>query len=285
MNAITLQQAVFHLAAVTYALDEAALERDYAWRYHDEGLRFALLGTYHELRDLAALTAHTRATAGSPITLAQRVLAQYHLAYRELQALLLGIGEEDAARAPAEQEWPLHTIVEHMIDTELGFFAVTSYGLNHCRGGAGGTPALLTREDGAAILGTDEAAYEAAMRGPFAGMLAYYDAFHTRVLSEFGSLSDDELQAPTLWWEQCAIEVRFRLHRFDAHLRQHTIQVEKTLDQIGHSPSEALRLLRLVYCALAEAEGAALGAPAAAAQWHEAATIIAARANEIAALP
>jgi hypothetical protein len=50
------------------------------------------------------------------------------------------------------------------------------------------------------------------------------------------------------------------MHRFDAHLRQHTIQVEKTLQALGHDGGEARRLLRLVYRALAQTEGVLLGA-------------------------
>lgn len=54
--------------------------------------------------------------------------------------------------------------------------------------------------------------------------------------------------------------VEFRLHRFDSHLRQHTVQVEKTLDMLNLQPNEARRLLRLIYTALAEVEGTAIGA-------------------------
>jgi hypothetical protein len=54
--------------------------------------------------------------------------------------------------------------------------------------------------------------------------------------------------------------VEFRLHRFDSHLRQHTIQIEKTLGLLGHYPTEAVRLLRLIYASLAQVEGALLGA-------------------------
>jgi hypothetical protein len=53
--------------------------------------------------------------------------------------------------------------------------------------------------------------------------------------------------------------VEFRLHRFDSHLRQHTIQIERTLQQLGVDPTESKRLLRLIYNALAQAEGYAIG--------------------------
>src|SRR3712207_6856353 len=43
------------------------------------------------------------------------------------------------------------------------------------------------------------------------------------------------------------LPLRFRLHRFDSHLRQHTIQAGKTLEGIGRAPSEAKRLLQLIY--------------------------------------
>jgi hypothetical protein len=36
--------------------------------------------------------------------------------------------------------------------------------------------------------------------------------------------------------------------------------VDKTLEAIGHAPTEARRLLRLIHTALAEVEGALLGA-------------------------
>lgn len=54
--------------------------------------------------------------------------------------------------------------------------------------------------------------------------------------------------------------LRFRLHRFDSHLRQHTIQVQKTLVALKEEKSEAHRLLGLIYAALAELEGELVGA-------------------------
>ena len=54
--------------------------------------------------------------------------------------------------------------------------------------------------------------------------------------------------------------IEFRLHRFDAHLRQHTIQVEKTLLAVLGFPSEAKQLVRIVCAALADVEGILIGA-------------------------
>jgi len=64
-----------------------------------------------------------------------------------------------------------------------------------------------------------------------------------------------------------------------------TIPIEKTLAGIGRSPNEAKRLWRLIYAALAEVEGATIGAgQAGVGLRREAAEAIAARASEIASI-
>jgi hypothetical protein len=131
----------------------------------------------------------------------------------------------------------------------------------------------------------DELPPPQAMTGQLSELLAYYDAMHERVLRDLSGLADEDLGAISLWWEaewldDGDVPVGFRLHRFDAHLRQHTIQVDKTLAQLGLAPSEAKRLLRYVYAALAEAEGAALGAEVPSG-WSDVAAGIAARADEV----
>jgi hypothetical protein len=61
--------------------------------------------------------------------------------------------------------------------------------------------------------------------------------------------------------------------------------VEKALDAIEGPPSEARRLLRLIYAALAEAEGAVLNAPDTGLEMQgEVAVEIAHRSEEIAGL-
>ena len=72
--------------------------------------------------------------------------------------------------------------------------------------------------------------------------------------------ADTDLDAPSEFWEGYDLDLRFRLLRFDAHLREHTIQVDKTLLGIDRTPNEPARLVRLLYNALGEAEGAAIGA-------------------------
>lgn len=71
---MNLFEALSLFAQQTVDFSEADLDQSWAWRAHDEGIRFAFIGTYHELRDLAVQLAHLRANSNTPITLAHRSL-------------------------------------------------------------------------------------------------------------------------------------------------------------------------------------------------------------------
>src|SRR5512134_2026416 len=99
---LTLTQSVENFVTLMLPLSEKDLEREWIWKDHDEeGIRFAFFVTLQELRDLAV----TLATLRSKPTMAQHILAQYHAAYIDLQAAVLGVSDNDAERAPAEGEW------------------------------------------------------------------------------------------------------------------------------------------------------------------------------------
>ncbi len=281
----SLVRSVEQFADLTHGLPDSTLDREWVWgAYDEEGVRFAFFRTYEELRELAARTAAERSAQGLTRSAAQCILAQYHSAYRDLQAALLGIGADEANRAPAEGEWPLRQVVAHIVGADLGFFGVVKYALGRHRSGDG-RPAQIPEEAWDVLLGEDEASIDAMLDGPLVGIQSYHEAFHERVVREFADISDEELAVPSMYWEGYEMSLRFRLHRFDSHLRQHTVQIDKTLEAMGHTPGEAKRLLRLIYAALAEAEGAAIGAEEVGAELrHGTAETIASRTEEIAAI-
>ncbi len=97
-----------------------------------------------------------------------------------------------------------------------------------------------------------------AESGSLQALLDYYEGWHQQALDGFSSITDQEMDLPSTYWESKPYSISFRLHRFDAHLRQHTIHAEKVLLKLGHAQTEAKMLLRLIYAALAEVEGLAL---------------------------
>jgi hypothetical protein len=242
----TVTQAVEGLVRATVHLSDEDMGREWRWgAYDEEGLRFALLLTHHELRDLAVRLASRARTQPSQ---ARRILAQYHQTYRDLTGLLAGVRTEDLDRAPAEGEWPLRETLAHALGAEHGFLAVNRFALVHHRAGTHDEPP----EEEWPAFRKNYAAPKDAADGTIENIRNAFFAIHRRALTELDDVTDAELEQPAWFWDG-AMPIRFRLHRFEEHLRQHTVQLDKTLDVV-RPPTEAHRLIRNIYNALADVE-------------------------------
>jgi hypothetical protein len=254
-----LTSAVEQFTQAVWALGDKDLETPWAWRDYDEGLRVAFFRTYEQLRELAASLETARARSGPPVTTAQRALMAYHNAYRDLGAVLIGVDEQLASRPPAPEEWPVTRAYSHLVRADRTFFTLVHYAVRRARG-ADDLPAEISDEAWEAYWVND--GFTSLKEDPtLEGLVGYYAAHHQRVLGELQDIQEHELQAPSTFWESAPMSVRFRLHRFDSHLRQHTIQIEKSLVALGWPQTEALRLLRLIHNALSQVEGSLIGAP------------------------
>ncbi len=248
----TVTQAVEELVRAMVWLSDEDMGRPWEWgEYKEEGLRFALLMTHHEVRDFAVRLVADRKRQP---TQTQRILAQYHQAYRDLTAVLAAVRTEDLDRAPAEGEWPLRETLKHMLGAEYGFLTVSRLGFERHRERKTGEP---PDDEWNAFRAPYAEARDAVQESLGTATIdearaAFFDV-HVRVLYELGDIADDEIEAPAWFWDG-SMPLRFRLHRFEEHLRQHTIQLDKTLVAIGRAPSEAQRLVRNIYNALADVE-------------------------------
>ncbi len=250
-----LTRAVADFAALVHPLSEKDLERAWTWKDHDEeGIRFAFFVTLQELRDLAVRLAALRLTQ----TPAQHILSQYHAAYLDLQAVLLGVSEADAERAPAEEEWSVQRVYAHILGTEINFTIVVRHALERHRAGTWSSE-RFSDQDADRLAGISDEEFLGLSRGPLSGMVAYHGELHRQIVEDFSKITDGELELPSAFWEETRFPIRHRLHRYEAHLVQHTVQIEKALAAIGRGPGEAKRLLRKIYAALAEAEGLSIG--------------------------
>lgn len=244
----TVTQAVEELVRATVGLSDEDMGREWKWReYDEEGLRFALLMTHHELRDLAVQLAALR--QAQP-TQAQRILAQYHQTYRDLTGLLAGVRTEDLDRAPSEGEWPMRETLKHMLGAEHGFLAVNRYALTHHRAGMHDEPP----DEEWPVFRKDYAAPADAVDGTIENIRNSFFTIHRRILRELDDVTDAELELPAWFWDADK-PIRFRLHRFEEHFRQHIIQLDKTLAVVA-PPTEAHELVRNIHNALADVESA-----------------------------
>ena len=86
-----------------------------------------------DLRDVAARIAAWRTRQARPVTEVEHILGQYIIAYQDMKAVLLGMDDRLALQAPAEGEWPLRTILLHILKAQRSFFAICSYALGRAR--------------------------------------------------------------------------------------------------------------------------------------------------------
>ena len=263
MTSDALYGAVARFAAATHALPEWILNNA-AWSYDAyDGVRYAFLHTTLELRQLAAELAARRQQVGRAPTQAQHALRQHQAAFRDVEALLVGIDEQAFRRQPAPHEWPANVVVQHVHEVERFFFAAIRNVLLNPE------PQALDDVELADMAGEP---LEIAVDLPPAQMWSEYARLHGKIVGELQGLSDEQLALRSPAWEpEPWPTVRFRLHRFDSHLREHANQLDKNLVLLDARPNEAKLLLRQMYAALAEVEGictgdGGLGAEACAAQ-------------------
>ena len=63
-------------------------------------------------------------------------------------------------------------------------------------------------------------------------------------------------------WSGLPVTIDFRLGRYGSHIREHTIQIDKTLAMLGREPTEVERLVRLILATYGRLEGELIGRPA-----------------------
>jgi hypothetical protein len=250
-----LTVSVEKLASTIINLPDAKLDTQWHWKGHDEGVRFAFFVTLLELRQLAVKLAAER-SAGlkfPPITNAQRILAQYHC-YMDLQASIAGLSQKNSTRAPSKKEWSAQNVYAHILAGEISFTAVIRYALENHRAGKW-LPVPIPEKEYPRLYGMKEKAYSQLMKASLKNLTAFHKDFHTKILYEFAGISNEELTLPATYWEETRFHIGYRLHRFEAHSRQHAIQIDKALNSIGCGPTEAKRIARMLYSALADING------------------------------
>jgi hypothetical protein len=241
------------------AIDDQALDLFWAWEtYDEEGVRFGILRTTEQVGDAAVEIAARRAEAGAGPSRGQRILGRYLVAWRELWSVA---DRADSALdiPPMEGEWPLRTILDHVVDGDLGFLVTIRNGLNQHRAGIHEPARVSSDEVWLALAEVSESSVRAVFEGSLDDIRAFHRVVRDRIVDRLGSIDDEELDAHSAFWDGNRPN-RFRIGRIESHMRQHTIQIEKAVQATIGPPREVERLLRLLARATGDVEAAAVGA-------------------------
>lgn len=223
------------------SLDDAALRAAWDWQGRNAGVRYALFRSLEDEHD-----ALVRARAAWQPTEAERILSLARRAFGDLRGLLVGWPDAvlDGAR---DAEWSLRRVLTHLVEVERRYAAQTLFAAHRGEDEPLRIPEgdpRLPPKDGAEVLGSLH-----AVLGRLASARDTSDAM-------LGGIPDGALERPSDWtgWR---VDVRHRLHRFAAHLAEHTIQCEKALEAAGLRSGEARRVVRRIWSARGELEGVA----------------------------
>ena len=224
------------------ALDEDALGRPWAFRGQEMNVRYALYRTIEDAQE-----AHLR-VVGRTLPESRRILSFAQRAFGDLRGLLLGLPADLIDRVPRTGEWPVREVLRHMWVVERRYALQTLYALER----ADSDPVRIADDRLPAPAQMD-------VTGGIGEVLARLGEARAESNRRLGDVAPALMTRPTIW-ARYDVGVRFRLHRFAAHVIEHTIQCEKALAALGWQATEGRRIARRFAALVGEIEG--LGAHA-----------------------
>jgi hypothetical protein len=246
------------IVADILAIPETALERDWAWIGGGDGdVRYGLY-RLHELFERAEIEASRQLrTSGREGGMAAAVIGPATAARWDLHGLLAPLTGDELDADPGGGEWSIRLTLGHTVNSQRAYGWSTAWWQE--RGFALDDPELPPRvsEEVFAALPDEETA-EAA--GSLDDIRARLDEILDLSAERLAGTPDDRLGYGARW-SGFAVPVSFRLGRWSSHIREHTIQVEKTLAMLGRVPTEPERLARLTLAAYGRAEAVVFGQP------------------------
>jgi hypothetical protein len=219
------------------ALDEAGLARPWAWRGGTMDVRYALYRTLEGVQEQLV------AAAAGPHPESRRILALAQRAFGDLRGALTGLPEALLDRAPREGEWSVRDTFRHVLAVERRYLVGTLHALER----ADGDP-LRVPDDRLPTTAQIDASGDAAT------LLRRLGEARAESNRRLGDVPAAGMTRPSVW-VSFPVDVRFRLHRFAAHMVEHTIQCDKTLAALGWEETEGRRIVRRIWAAVGELEG------------------------------
>jgi DinB superfamily len=223
------------------ALDEKELAQ--AWRFRDKpvDVRYALYRTIEDAQEAIV------AAVARPHPESRRILSLAQRAFGDLRGLLIGLPAELLDTTPRDGEWSVRETLRHILVIEGRYAVQTRY--------------AVERTDADPMRVADDRMPTPAqvdVTGGISRLLERVAEARAQTDRWLGDLPAAAMVRPTQWM-QFDTDVRFRLHRFAAHLLEHTVQLEKTLATLSWRATEGRRIVRRLTALLGEVEG--LSAP------------------------
>jgi DinB superfamily len=242
-SVLAARQALATATADYLAIPDDVLERDWTWRGGDLDVRY---GVYRAAETIEAATAEIDAVltaSGRPV--AARRIAPSTIARWELQGRLAALDDSMLDRVAKDGEWTVRQVVAHTIDGQRSYGWFTRWWTTLPVGPE--RPDRVT-DDVERLSESELPGEEAEGAGTLPELRARFDACLDEWAMQLGSTGEDVLALPARW-SNTPVSIDHRLGRWASHIAEHTIQLDKTLDWLGHRPREVELIVREAHAA------------------------------------
>lgn len=244
-DSITAARRALTQASADYlAVPDSTLERPWTWHDRELDVRY---GVYRGAETIEAATAEIDGLlAGQQPTrgLAARIISMSTIARWALQGRLASLDDTILDPVPKDGEWTARQVLGHTIDGQRSYGWFTRWRLLL----PPGTGPITVPPEVEASADAELAGEQADSLGTLGELRARMDACLDEWALRLGSTPDDQLARPALW-SNTPVDISFRLGRWSSHIAEHTVQLDKTLDWLGHQPTEVARVVRDLHTA------------------------------------
>ena len=242
-------------------VDWPGVQGEGGWAHYTDCLRELCLGIYQMLMDVATDAAQQRNAQGRGLSRAQMIVRDWQVAFRDLQASLIGLKGAEYDQQHLHQNYTLgkqRTIRNNIVHCVMAEFWAHAPAI---RSTLEASRSNIERTDkvSPAMLNWEKYGPAPSNFGNLHSLLALWEQRHQQLVEEFSGISDAELDATRSWWEDSPVSIKFRMCRLGWHFHDHAAVVETICQRIGHERSETELLAKLLFNALGRAEGEMVG--------------------------
>jgi DinB family protein len=249
------------LGAVVFdllAIPDDALERRWRWLPSDIDeldVRYGLYRIHERLESAIAAIATGRRDdgggSGAPSRPAIPALQAMAVARWELHGALSGLSAADWDADPGGGEWTVRQTLGHIISSQRSYGWFNAWFVRE-----GFVEGLAIRPPAGAL--PDEPTEEAEATGTSTQVRGRLDDVVDANIAADAALDDAAMRVGARWMGM-HVPIDFRLGRYGSHIREHTIQVDKTLAMTGRQPTEVELVIRLILSSYGRLEAQFVG--------------------------
>jgi hypothetical protein len=171
----------------------------------------------------------------------------------ELHGVLAPLDDSTWDADPGGGEWTIRRTVGHIIGSQRSYGWYNAW---YLRQGVVGVEVERPSEDSFPPEPTED---EEAAGAPAVVLARLDDVVDANAGATAGL--DRAAMGVSARWSGVPVTIDFRLGRYGSHIREHTVQVDKTLVMLDRRPTETERLVRLILATYGRLEARFVGRP------------------------